>query len=148
MLDIKKAAAHLDSMLSDIVVKEGIFIAEHKRLIRYKNYAIIRNDDDDWIVILAKEKRKYHIGTVFLKISAFALCKLHEKGKFHGVEEIKANDAIFRKSYIDSQFYRKTAQRAESPVTRDSAQWRFEIVQAQAKAAKEKIDSLFYSSIV
>lgn len=148
MLDIKKAAAQLDSLLSDIVVKEGVFVAVHKRLIRYKNYAIMRNETDDWVVVLIKDKRKFHIGTVFLKISAFALCKLHEKGKLRSVEEIKANDAIFRKNYIDSQFYRKTAQTASLPETRDSAQWRFEIVQAQAKAAKEKIDSLFYSSIV
>lgn len=148
MLDIKKAAAHLDSLLSDIVVKEGIFVAETKRLIRYKNYAIVRNDDDDWVVIVIKDGRKYHVGTVFLKISAFAVCKLHEKGKFRIVEEVKTNDAIFRKNYIDSQFYRKTAQNSENPVTRDSAQWRFEIVQATAKAAKEKIDNLFYSSIV
>lgn len=148
MFDIKKAAAHLDSMLSDIVVKEGIFVAETKRLIRYKNYAVIRNDDDDWVVVLIKDNRKYHIGTVFLKISAFALCKLHEKGKYRTVEEIKYNDTIFRKNYIDSQFYRKTAQTAKDPATRDSAQWRFEIVQAEARSAKEKIDSLFYSSIV
>lgn len=148
MLDIKKAAAHLDSLLSDIVVKEGIFIAETKRLIRYKNYAVIRNTNDDWVILLIKDKRKFHIGTVFLKISAFALCKLHEKGKNRSVEEVKQNDAIFRKNYIDSQFYRKTAQTAKDPATRDSAQWRFEIVQTAARTAKGKIDSLFYSSIV
>lgn len=147
MFDIKKAASDLDSMLSDIVVKQGIFVAIDKRQIRYKNYIIIRNDHNDWNVILVKDK-KIHLATVFLKISAFAVCKLHEKKKLSRLEEIKSNDAIFKKNYIDSQFYRKTVQNTDNDVTRDNAQWRFEIVQANAKKAKDRIDALFYSSIV
>ncbi len=80
MFDIKKAAADLDSMLSDIVVKQGIFVAVSKRQIRYKNYIIVREENSDWNVILVKDK-KIHLATVFLKISAFTVCKLHEKGK-------------------------------------------------------------------
>lgn len=147
MFDIKKAASDLDSMLSDIVVKQGIFVAIDKRQIRYKNYIIIRNEHNDWNVILVKDK-KIHLATVFLKISAFAVCKLHEKKKLSRLEEIKSNDAIFKKNYIDSQFYRKTVQNTDNDVTRDNAQWRFEIVQANAKQAKDRIDALFYSSIV
>lgn len=147
MFDIKKAAANLDSMLSDIVVKQGIFVAVNKRQIRYKNYIIVREDNSDWTVILVKDK-KIHVATVFLKISAFAVCKLHEKGKAHSLQEVKNNDAIFKKNYIDSQFYRKTIQTTDNEVSRDNAQWRFEIVQANAKQAKDRIDSLFYSSIV
>lgn len=147
MFDIKKAAASLDSMLSDIVVKQGIFVAINKRQIRYKNYILIRDDNSDWNVILEKDK-KIHLAKVFLKISAFAICKLHEKGKIRSLEEVKTNDAVFKKNYIDSQFYRKTIQRTDNDVTRDNAQWRFEIVQANAKQAKDRIDALFYSSIV
>ena len=147
MFDIKKAAADLDSMLSDIVVKQGIFVAVSKRQIRYKNYIIVREENSDWNVILVKDK-KIHLATVFLKISAFAVCKLHEKGKLRSLAEVTSNDAIFKKNYIDSQFYRKTIQHTDNDVTRDSAQWRFEIVQANAKQAKDRIDTLFYSSIV
>ncbi len=147
MFDIKKAAADLDSMLSDIVVKQGIFVAVSKRQIRYKNYIIVREENSDWNVILVKDK-KIHLATVFLKISAFAVCKLHEKGKIRSLEEVISNDAIFKKNYIDSQFYRKTIQNTDNDVTRDNAQWRFEIVQANAKQAKDRIDTLFYSSIV
>ncbi len=147
MFDIKKAAADLDSMLSDIVVKQGIFVAVTKRQIRYKNYMIVREENSDWNVILVKDK-KIHLATVFLKISAFAVCKLHEKGKIRSLDEVTGNDAILKKNYIDSQFYRKTIQNTDNDVTRDNAQWRFEIVQANAKQAKDRIDSLFYSSIV
>lgn len=147
MFDIKKAAADLDSMLSDIVVKQGIFVAVNKRHIRYKNYIIIREENADWNVILVKDK-KIHLARTFLKISAFAVCKLHEKGKIRTVEEIITNDAIFKKNYIDSQFYRKTILKSADQISRDNAQWRFEIVQANAKQAKDRIDSIFYSSIV
>lgn len=147
MFDIKQAAASLDSMLSDIVVKQGIFVAVNKRQIRYKNYIILRDENSDWTVILVKDK-KVHLATVFLKISAFAICKLHEKGKLRSIEEVKSNDAIFKKNYIDSQFYRKTIQKTDNDISRDNAQWRFEIVQSNAKQAKDRIDTIFYSSIV
>lgn len=147
MFDIKKAAAELDSMLSDIVVKQGIFVAVNKKQIRYKNYIIVREENSDWNVILVKDK-KIHIAQVFLKISAFAVCKLHEKGKLRNLKEVLDNDAVFKKNYIDSQFYRKTIQKTDNDITRDNAQWRFEIVQASAKQAKDRIDALFYSSIV
>ena len=147
MFDVKQAAADLDSMLHDIVVKQGIFVALNKRLIRYKKYIIVRDVNDDWTVILS-DQRKFHIATVFLKVSAFAVCKMHEKGKITSIDEIKSNDDIFRKNYIDSQFYRKTAQSAKDPVTRENAYWRLEMVKDNAKTAKARIDGMFYSSIV
>jgi hypothetical protein len=147
MFDVKQAAADLDSMLHDIVVKQGIFVALNKRLIRYKKYIIVRDVNDDWTVILS-DQRKFHIATVFLKVSAFAVCKMHEKGKNTSIDEIKSNDDIFRKNYIDSQFYRKTAQSAKDPVTRENAYWRLEMVKDNAKTAKARIDGMFYSSIV
>jgi hypothetical protein len=147
MFDIKQAAADLDSMLHDIVVKQGMFSAVNKRLIRYKKYIIVRDPEDNWNVILA-DTRKIHIATVFLKVSAFAICKMHEKGRASTISEIKSNDEIFKKNYIDSQFYRKTAQNAKDPVTRESAYWRFELVKDYAKTAKTRIDNVFYSSIV
>ena len=147
MFDVKQAAADLDSMLHDIVVKQGVFVAVNKRLIRYKKYIIVRDPNDDWTVILS-DQRKIHVATVFLKVSAFAVCKMHEKGKKTSIDEIKSNDDIFRKNYIDSQFYRKTAQTAKDPITRESAYWRFELVKDYAKTAKARIDSMFYSSIV
>jgi hypothetical protein len=147
MFDVKQAAADLDSMLHDIVVKQGIFVALNKRLIRYKKYIIVRDVNDDWTVILS-DQRKFHIATVFLKVSAFAVCKMHEKGKTTSIDEIKSNDDIFRKNYIDSQFYRKTAQSAKDPVTRENAYWRLEMVKDAAKTAKARIDGMFYSSIV
>ena len=147
MFDVKQAAADLDSMLHDIVVKQGIFVALNKRLIRYKKYIIVRDVNDDWTVILS-DQRKFHIATVFLKVSAFAVCKMHEKGKNTSIDEIKSNDDIFRKNYIDSQFYIKTAQSAKDPVTRENAYWRLEMVKDNAKTAKARIDGMFYSSIV
>jgi|LauGreDrversion4_2_1035121.scaffolds.fasta_scaffold318158_2 hypothetical protein len=147
MFDIKKAAADLDSMLSDIVVKQGVFVAVNKRLIRYKNYIIVRDDNFDWNVLIVKDK-KVHLAQVFLKISAFAVCKLHETGRLRTLEEVKTADTVFKKNYIDSQFYRKTIQKTDNDISRDNAQWRFEIVQANAKQAKDRIDYIFYSSIV
>jgi len=147
MFDVKQAAADLDSMLHDIVVKQGIFVEVNKRLIRYKKYIIVRDVNDNWTVILS-DQRKFHIATVFLKVSAFAVCKMHEKGKTTSIDEIKSNDDIFRKNYIDSQFYRKTAQSAKDPVTRENAYWRLEMVKDTAKTAKARIDGMFYSSIV
>ena len=64
MFDVKQAAADLDSMLHDIVVKQGVFVAVNKRLIRYKKYIIVRDPNDDWTVILS-DQRKIHVPQFF-----------------------------------------------------------------------------------
>ena len=147
MFDIKETAQELDRLLHDIVVKQGIFVSVNKDLIRYKNYMIVRNEDNDWIVLLVKDK-KVHISTVCLKVSAFAICKLHEKRRSNTIAEVENLDKHFKKNYVDSLFYKKTAQNSNNEITRDNAVWRFEISSAEARSAKKKIDDIFYASLV
>lgn len=147
MFDIKAAARDLDSLLHDIVVKQGIFVPIAKDLIRYKNYTLVKDQNGDWIVLIIKNGRKFHIATVLLKISAFAICKLHEKGRNSRVNEVESYDKIFKKNYIDSLFYKKTVESNKDEVTKDNAQWRYEVAISEAKLAKQKIDSIFYASI-
>jgi hypothetical protein len=85
---------------------------------------------------------------VFLKVSAFAVCKLHEQRKFARLDDVKIADDIFRKNYINSVYYKKTVQTSTVNETKDNALWRFEIASADAKNAKDKIDRVFYSSLV
>jgi len=148
MFDIKTTAQELDQLLHDIVVKQGMFVPVKKTLIRYKNYALVKNQDGDWIVMLLVNDRKIHIATVFLKVSAFAVCKLHEQRKSAKIDDIKSDDNIFRKNYINSVYYKKTAQVSTINATKDNALWRYEIAAAEAKSAKERIDRSFYSSLV
>jgi hypothetical protein len=148
MFDIKAAARDLDNLLHEIVVKQGIFVQISKDLIRYKNYMLIRNDDKDWVVLTVVDGKKKHISTVCLKVSAFAICKLHEKRKLSRIQEVESQDIVFKKHYIDSLFYRKTAETSQNEVSRENAQWRYEIAASEARAAKKKIDSIFYASIV
>lgn len=147
MFDIKAAARDLESLLHDIVVKQGIFVPISKDLIRYKNYTLVKNQDGDWVVLIIKNGKKYHIATVLLKMSAFAICKLHEKGRHSRVTEVDSYDKIFKKNYIDSLFYKKTVESNRDSVSKDNAQWRYEIAISEAKLAKQKIDAIFYASI-
>jgi hypothetical protein len=148
MFDIKTTAQELDQLLHDIVVKQGMFVPVKKTLLRYKNYALVKNQDGDWIVMLLVNGRKIHIATVFLKVTAFAVCKLHEQKKTARLDEVKNDDEIFRKNYINSVYYKKTVQTSTVNETRDNALWRYEIASAEAKGAKERIDRAFYSSLV
>jgi hypothetical protein len=147
MFDIKETAKELDRLLHDIVVKQGIFVPINRDLIRYKNYMMVRNEDNDWVVLLAKDK-KIHIATVCLKVSAFAMCKLHEKRRSNSMSEVDNLDKHFKKNYIDSLFYKKTAQTSSNEITRDNAVWRYEIASSAARDAKKKIDDIFYASLV
>jgi hypothetical protein len=100
MFDIKVAARDLENLLHEIVVKNGVFVPINKNLIKYKNYTLVRNQDKDWIVLIIKNEKKYHISTVCLKVSAFAVCKLHEKQRMSKIEEVESHDTLFKKHYI------------------------------------------------
>lgn len=148
MFDIKETAQNFEQLLNDIVVKRGIFVPTGKNTIRYKNYLVHKNHDDEWVVIRLTKSSKEHIATVFLKVSAFAICKMHEKNRKSTIDEIKYADSVFRKQYIDTRFYRRTIQTAQNSATRDNAVYRFEVAEDIARSAKRKIDDVFYRSIV
>ena len=91
--------------------------------------------------------KKKHIATTFLKVSAFAICKLHEKHQTARMQEVERNDRIFEKNYMDSLVYKNTYKKTADNVIKDTALWRYEIAHAKAKHAKQIIDGTFYASI-
>jgi hypothetical protein len=146
MLNLKETANELEGMLRDIALKSGIFVPITKDLIRYKKYSVIKLEDGSWAVFHTDPKKR-HIATTFLKVSAFAMCKMHEKRLSGRIREIEQNDGIFEKNYADSLIYKQTYRRTTDSVRKDTALWRYEIAHAKAKQAKQAIDSVFYASI-
>lgn len=147
MLNIQETARDLEHMLTDIALKNGIFVPINKDTIKYKAYLITRDSPYGWNVFFLGA-RKQHIGNTFLKVSAFAVAKLHEKRQSYRIDEIFHNDQIFEKNYVDSLYYKNTFKRNNNPQTRDTALWRYEIAHYKAKRSKRIIDGIFYSSIV
>lgn len=145
--DIKSESRELEALLYDMAVKSGLFVPLSKTSFKYKNYMILKGPDDLWHTFMLKPN-KQHVGRTFLKVSAFAICKLHDQNKHKLIEEVKIEDRVFERNYIDSLYYKKTYQRTKDATTRDTALWRYEIVQTKAKAAKSRIDDIFYASIV
>lgn len=148
MFDIKSAAQHLDHLLHEIVVKNGIFVPINKDLIKYKNYTMKRTEDREWLVWKTVNNKKHFISKVCLKVSAFAICKLDERRNNAKIAEVESYDKIFQKNYIDSLFYKKTFQTTQNEISRDNALWRYEIASSQAQLHKKKIDAIFYALIV
>ena len=146
MINIKTTAQDLDGMLKDIALKSGIFVPITKDMIKYKKYTIIKLPDNAWAVFHNDNKKK-HISNTFLKVSAFAVCKLHEKRQSSRITDIELNDKIFEKNYMDSLVYKHTYKITRDEQTRDTALWRYEIAHAKAKHAKQIIDGMFYASV-
>ncbi len=146
MLNLKETASELEGMLRDIALKSGIFVPISKDLIRYKKYSVIKLEDGSWAVFYNDPKKQY-ITTTFLKVSAFAVCKMHEKRLSGRIQEIEKNDSIFEKNYADTLIYKQTYRKTTDNVRKDTALWRYEIAHANAKQAKQAIDSVFYASI-
>lgn len=145
--ELKEISADLEAMMYDMAVRSGIFVPINKTSFRYKKYMVLKGPDDLWHVFLL-EPKKIHIATTFLKVSAFAICKSHEKRKGIHVDEIVSNDKIFQKNYTDSLFYKRTYNKTKDPISKDNALWRYEVAHAEAKQAKRRIDDIFYASIV
>lgn len=148
MFDIKATAGDLDSMLRDFIIKGGIITPVSKNVYRYKNYLVTRDKSGGWNVFLINGNTKRHIESTFLKVSAFAICKAHDKHKYNVVLDIKQEDSTFERNYLDSLFFKNTYKKSQDYNKKDTALWRFEIVHEKAAQAKKKIDSIFYSSIV
>ena len=146
MFNLRETAHELEGMLKDIALKSGIFVPISKDLIRYKKYSIIRLSDGSWGVF-HNDVKKRHIANTFLKVSAFTVCKLHEKHQTARIQEVERNDRIFEKNYMDSLIYKNTYKRTADLVIKDTALWRYELAHAKAKHAKQIIDSAFYTSI-
>lgn len=146
MFDLKKTAQELENMLHDIMVSRGIFVATDKNVYRYKKYLVSKSEEQGWNVFLIDQKKQF-LGTTFLKISAFAFCKIHEKRDGTALDNLKKIDEEFAKHYTDSLFFKKTARDSKNEITKDTALWRYEIAHQSAVRAKRQIDAIFYRSI-
>jgi hypothetical protein len=146
MFNIHKTSQELETMLHDLIVKHGLFVPISKTVFRYKEYIIEKNKDGSWDIFKVTSY-KQHIANTFLKVSAFAVCKLHEKRKALTVEEILREDKEFEKNYLDSICYKNTLKKSPDSISKDTALWRYEIVHNNARLAKERIDRQFYAIV-
>lgn len=147
MFDIKSTASDLEHMLRDFIVKGGIITPINKNTYKYKNYLVIRDNSGGWSVFLVANNSKKHLASTFLKVSAFAICKAHDKSRYNTILEIQHEDAEFERNYLDSLFFKNTYKTSQDWDKKDTALWRLEIVHEKATSAKKKIDSIFYSNL-
>jgi hypothetical protein len=144
MLNFKQTAQELDAMLYDVIMQAGIFVPVNKTTFQSKKYQV-KKTEEGWSVYDLSTKIK--LADTYLKVSAFAVCKLHEKRLSARVQEVLYEDTLFSKNYIDSLFHKNTVKTSKDTAIKDNATWRYELVHGRAKRAKDRIDSLFYSSI-
>lgn len=135
----------LEAQIYDMAVRSGMFVPVDARSFRYKKYMILRGPDDRWNVFLMPAKQL--IASTFLKVTAFALVKMHEKKMSNRMQELEDHDLKFQKNYNDSVFYKNTMSVSKDSVRRDNALWRYELVNEKVKSAKSQIDRIFYSSL-
>jgi hypothetical protein len=141
----KMESEKLEAQIYDMAVRSGMFVPIDARSTKYKTYMIIRGPDDQWNVFLMP--RKILLATTYLKVSAFAIAKLHDKNMTTRIDEVAKEDKVFQKNYTDSLFYKNTMKVAKDYITKDTALWRWEIVNEYVKASKTRIDDIFYSSL-
>lgn len=134
---------NIDALIYDIAVRAGVFVPVNERSYRYKNYMVLQGPDGLWHVFSLNPRKRF-LQSTFLKITAFAACKLHEKRDNRRLAEISSADTELQKHYTDSRFYRNTYKRTKDPVLRDTAHWRYEIAYAKVKKTKAIIDHIFY----
>lgn len=146
MFNLKETANSLEHMLHDFMIKGGMIVPIGKNTFKYKNYLVVRDQDIGWSVFQVGNTKK-HIASTFLKVSAFAVCKAHDRFRFSTVDDVKNADAIFERNYLDSIFFKNTIKISKDYDRKDTALWRYEIVHSKARDAKEKIDRIFYSSL-
>lgn len=141
--NLTQIATELNDMLRDCIVETGIFVPVNKNTIRYKNYLISRDKDNSWNVKTSRGR----IYNTFLKLSAFAICKLDESSDYTNINNVINYDKIFEKNYTDATQYKYIIKHSKDEVTQDVVLWRYEMVTKIADQAKRKIKRIFYMQI-
>lgn len=143
MFEISQISSELDQMLFDIAAN-NMFVSIEKNKLKYKTYTV-QKTKSGWTVHYQLSGHKKLLGEMFLKVSAFSLCKLHEKNKQREMKELTDKDATFQKNYLDSLYYKNTYSKTRDGLLRDTVLWRYEISHSRAKTAKQYIDNNFYA---
>jgi len=126
------------------IASNHMFVNLDKNTLKYKQF-VVEKRQGIWSSYYILKGKKIKISETFLKVSALAVCKLHEKKKNKSIEEIVKKDRLFEKNYIDSVYYKNTFKRTRDQLLKDTALWRYEISHGKAKSAKQYIDKEFYS---
>lgn len=143
MIDLKERFQDFENMFVEIA-SNNVFVPLSKNKLKYKNF-IIEKDRAGWKIEQMSNGYRKCIASTFLKISAFAVCKLYDQQKIHKIDSIIKQDLEFQKNYIDSLYYKNTYKKTKSAVLKDTAIWRYELSHNRAKKAKQSIDKEFYS---
>jgi hypothetical protein len=143
MLDIENQFKVFEELFIEIAIN-NVFVPVSKNKLQYKNF-VIEKKEGRWQVIQQYKGYHRYIADTFLKITAFAICKLYDAQKLNIVDAVIKKDYEFEKNYIDSIYYKNTFKKTNSQVLKDTVIWRYEIAHSKAKQAKHSIDKEFYS---
>lgn len=144
--DYKKLERDFDVLVNKMIDKNGIFVTIKPNVFRFKKYQV-QKMNDGWVVTFNKKGRIITIGTTFLKISAFAVCKLHDKQWLRQVAIVLENDEIYKKNSIDAGFFKNVVDNSKDFDKKSIAECRFDITSNKAKRAKKLIKNYFISTI-
>lgn len=141
ILMTKKLKCELKISLDDIMFSDEFFTVVSKTKITFKQYVIEKQSDHQWHVYMGEK----HIGQYTLKSSALSAAKLHSQGKFKKLKAVVDDDALFSYYFVDAMFHHHTMQHSKDPVTRETAEHRYDLAVRRAKTVKRKVDIAAYS---
>lgn len=141
-----KLVRDFDVLVNKMIDKNGIFVTIKPNVYRFKKYQV-QKVDDNWVITINQKGRIRILGTTFLKISAFAVCKLHDKKWLRQVAIVIENDEIYKKNSIDAGFFKNVVDNTKDNDRKMIAECRFEVTAYKAKCAKKLIKNYFISTL-
>lgn len=133
--------------LSKITANTVVFRPIDNSNYAFKNYRVVKCDDSTWNCVKIISGKKIMLANVFLKISAFAYCKLLDQHRTSLADKIVNQDRFFEKNYHDCLFYKRIINSHRDSAVRDSASSRYEMARAQTTISKKYITSMLLSAI-
>jgi hypothetical protein len=142
-----KIAFELENIINDYVLTTGMFVSSGTGY-RYKNYAINRLPDYSWEIGIIIDKQFKHIANTFLKISAFTICKLHDKSQLNQINFITGLDDTYRRNHIDACNFKHVIKNSKVSLQVETAEIRYHEVSDRADQAKQTLKKQFLASLV
>lgn len=135
----KKKSKQLEKIIAEEVKNNSPVTVVNDKLITYKNYQIIQEDDTMWSLI------KHHstIDRFNLKSSALIAAKCYDYVSLSKLQEIKALDSKYWNNLNDSEFFRARYEGSADLDKKDIYYARWQVTRNRVKFYKNKITQKF-----
>jgi len=131
-----------NSIINDVLSREGIYHKISTNVITYKKYSIIKNNG--YFTVKLDNKK---LMTCLLKITAFCYVKLHDQKNYKDIKEILELDKQYNLIYNKISSMLDASSKCVDVIYKNCLEDRIQYYEQKVNYIKKKISTIWYYSL-